>query len=84
MPQKKYLVRPSKVVSKNDGDVHHISAQQLIRLHGVNPQECIVIGPDEEWPRGYGPLETEKQREKAGLTLLTPDFQGNYGIEADA
>jgi hypothetical protein len=78
---KRYLVRPSTIVSKNDRGVHRISARDLIRLHGVDPRECIVIGPDEDWPRGYGPLETEAQREAAGLTLMTPDFRGNYGVD---
>lgn len=77
--RKKYLVRPSEVVSKTDGDVHSISAQQLMRLHGVDPRECIVIKDGEGWPRGYGPLNTEALRDAAGLKLLTPAFHGNYG-----
>ena len=75
---KRYLVRPSQVVSKHDRDRHYIGAAELMRLHAVHPRECIVIGPDEDWPRGFGPLETEAQREAAGLMLLTPDFKGNY------
>lgn len=35
---KKYLVRPSRVVSRNDGEVHFISARKLIQLHGVDPR----------------------------------------------
>jgi hypothetical protein len=77
--RKKYLVRPSEVVSKTDGQVHHIGAAQLMRLHGVHPHECIVIREGEDWPQGYGPLETEAQRKAAGLKLLTPAFHGNYG-----
>lgn len=76
---KRYLVRPSKVVSKRDGDTHFISAVDLMHLHGVDPQECIVIREGEDWPRGHGPLATEAQREAAGLKLLTPAFHGNYG-----
>lgn len=76
---KRYLVRPSLVVSQSDGDIHYISAAQLIHLHGVPASECIVIREGEEWPRGYGPLHTEELRTKAGLTLLTPAFRGNYG-----
>lgn len=77
--RKRYLVRPSQVVSKNDRDRHYIGAADLMRLHGVHPSECIVIKQNEDWPRGYGPLDTEAQREAAGLTLLTPDFKGSYG-----
>lgn len=76
---KKYLVRPSKVVSQKDRQIHHISATQLMRLHGVHPRECIIIQEGEDWPRGYGPLWTTAQREAAGLKLLTPAFHGNYG-----
>lgn len=82
--QKKYLVRPSKVVSKNDGDVHFIGAREIMRLHGVDPRECIVIPPGEEWPQGYGPLYTEAQRKAAGFKLLTPAYCGNYGEVSNA
>jgi hypothetical protein len=81
--RKRYLVRPSKVVSATDGDEHYISAQALMRLHHVDPRECIVLRGDEEWPKGYGPLFTEEQRKAAGLTLLTPDFKGNCGTTPD-
>lgn len=81
MAKKKYLVGPSRVVSKSDGDVHYISARQLMDLHGVDPRECVVIEEGQDWPRGYGPLFTEEQRRAAGLTLLTPSFHGNYGEE---
>lgn len=78
--KKRYLVRPSTVQSRNDGDVHYISAGQLIALHGVDPRECIIIEDGEEWPRGCGPLHTEELRTKAGLKLLTPAYRGNYGL----
>lgn len=78
---KRYLVRPSEVVSVNDGETHYISARELMELHGVDRRECVIIQPDEDWPRGYGPLHTEELRRKAGLTLLTPAFRGNYGEE---
>ena len=70
--RKEYVVRPSRVVSKHDADTHFIPAPALMRLHRVNPRECIVIEPGEEWPRGYDRdwLKT--------LTWLTPDFHGNY------
>lgn len=67
----------------NDADIHTISAIQLMHLHGVNPRECVIIPPGEEWPRGYGPLHTEELRKAAGLMLLTPAFRGNYGEDVD-
>ncbi len=76
--KKRYLVRPTSVVSMNDGDEHFISAHQLVRLHGVDPRECIFIHRGEDWPPGYGPLHTEELREAAGLKLLTPAYRGNY------
>lgn len=46
---KKYLVVPGKVRSQ-DGDVHTVSAEQLMSLYGVRPQECVVVHPDrDQW-----------------------------------
>lgn len=82
MGRKRFLVRPSQVVSKHDGEIHHISAGELMRLHGVHPSECVVIREGEDWPQGFGPLETEEKRTAAGFKLLTPDFSGEgYGRE---
>jgi hypothetical protein len=78
--RKRYLLRPSSVVSKSDGEVHHIGAAELARLHGVDVRRCVVIPEGEEWPRGMGPLHTEALREAAGLKLLTPSYHGNYGV----
>ena len=39
---KKYLVIPGYIPSLNDQDIHYIRADQLMRLYGVSPQECIV------------------------------------------
>jgi len=46
----KYIVWPGYIISKNDGDRHYISAEQLVSLYGVSIRECIVInGPEERY-----------------------------------
>lgn len=40
---KKYMVYPGWIPSANDGDMHYISSQDLIRLYGVNRNECIIV-----------------------------------------
>lgn len=69
----KYIVYDGKVKSKNDGDIHYISHQQVIRLFGVNPTECLLVNrPD--WFRGYSKefLET--------LKVLQPKQNGDYSL----
>ncbi len=39
----KYLICPGKIISETDGDEHYISAQRLIELYGVNPEECKIV-----------------------------------------
>lgn len=66
----KYFVYPDRTMSKNDGDIHYISAKQLIDLYGVNPAECqIILKPEDE--RGY---DTSK------ITRLRPRMDGNYSL----
>lgn len=41
--KKKYAIHPGPVQSKNDGQIHHISAAKLMHLYGVNKSECVVV-----------------------------------------
>lgn len=40
---KKYLLCPGYVISNNDGEVHYITEEQLIRLYGVNRNDYVSI-----------------------------------------
>lgn len=68
----KYIIVPGYIKSKNDGEIHYISASQLMRLYKVNPLECIVaLG--KYWHRGRIGIES--------LIVLRPRYDGNYGLE---
>lgn len=68
---KKYLVIPGNVISKNDGDEHYISANELIRLYGVQRDDCVIADPS--MPRGY-------YSKYADLILLVPRYDGDYSL----
>lgn len=69
---KKYLVCPGKVRSK-DGDLHFVSASQLINLYKVERDECVILDTPQSvfglvWkdyivlePRGDGNYELPKK-----------------------
>ena len=40
---KRYLILPGKVYSKTDMDTHYVSANELMRLYSVAPEECVVL-----------------------------------------
>ena len=40
--QKRYLILPVFVTSRNDGESHFISAARLMSLYGVSPGECVI------------------------------------------
>ena len=67
----KYVVCPDFVISQTDGDRHWISASALIRLHGLNPKECLIV--DKNRP------ETYLGREH--LIVELPNFYPRYGGE---
>lgn len=69
-PKKKYLVCAGYVRSKNDGDRHFISFNQLIRLYGVNRDECHLYDPT----RLYDPAEHKD------MIALKPQFSGDYTL----
>lgn len=70
MGEKKYLVCPGYVISKNDGERHFIDANTLMRLYGVNPSLCILESPIHNM-QFHGPL-----------IRLEPRYDGNYALEA--
>lgn len=39
---KKYLVCPRYIISSTDGQIHHVTARELMRLYDVSPAECVV------------------------------------------
>ena len=42
MNRPKYMIHPGEVVSQFDGEIHYIEFSQLVKLYGVNPDECIL------------------------------------------
>jgi len=69
---KRYALVPGKVISKNDGDEHYINAPKLAYLYGIDFEACIVIGINDPY--------TPEQAERDGLTVLYPDFTGEYKV----
>lgn len=69
MAEKKYLILPGFVKSRNDGQRHFISAGQLMRLYKVHPSECIV------WTQ-EGAAEGYPEH----LRRLAPRYSGDYQL----
>jgi hypothetical protein len=65
---KRYVIHPGMVISRNDGQRHWISAEQLMRLYNVRPRECIIGS-------ALG------MRDHDGLVHLYPRSKGDYWDE---
>lgn len=74
----KYIVCPGEVTSRTDGQRHYIGAMRLMKLYGVNPQECEIYEPAPWWPRSY---YKQANWQYKGAILLEPRFDGNYTID---
>lgn len=74
MSDKKYVVWPGDVISKNDGDRHFISFPKLCELYGVNPEECYD-GTDWRELKGIDGI--------AELINLRPSYSGDYTLPTD-
>lgn len=76
---KKYAVWPGLVTSKTDGQVHFISAAQLVMLYGVKWDECIVY----DAARLYELPDSVRESRMAvaeSLIPLRPRYDGNYTL----
>ncbi len=69
MRDKKYLVVPGPVFSKHDGDLHHISAKQLMKLYGVDPKDCDIYNST-----------TDKITNRDYDAILRVSYEGDYTI----
>lgn len=64
-----YVLCPGEVMSKNDGQVHFVSARRLADLYGVDYRKCKVSRPNEP---GY--------RDQPGDIFLHPRYDGDYSL----
>lgn len=72
--EKKYVAIGGHVRSKNDRQLHYVSATRLPQLYRVDPRECIILSdrtmnlPNFDWD------------DYSHLIKLTPDIRGEYDI----
>ncbi len=69
----KYIVYPGSMMSKNDNQIHHISAHQLICLYGVKREECIIASS----------TDRIQKMDSSHLTPLYPRYDGNYKLDKE-
>lgn len=70
---KKYILMGGNIRSKNDGQIHFISANKLCELYGLNQDECFFC--DERFPATYRGIRSED------LTILYPNYEGDYSVK---
>jgi hypothetical protein len=79
----RFLVCPGPVTSKNDGDKHYITAQQLIRLYRLRPGTFYVYEEGKEYaldliqcgPRYDGDYPDFSDPDSTFVQLITPGWE---------
>jgi hypothetical protein len=87
----KYLVCPGYIVSREDGHVRYIGYKDLIRLYGVDPDDCVLYTeimqqagfPNKEkqvclLPREDGKYNLEERNGEMGVNAYEIQTSGNY------
>lgn len=70
MRTKRFILHPGYVRSLTDGDTHYISGDQLARLYGIDPEECVIHSDHPHFPHD----DPELQK----LIPLFPLREGGY------
>lgn len=78
VPWLQYAVQEGYVTSAFDGDQHHITYTDLIRLYRVNPNRCFRVRPITQGSAYLADMEFSKANR---LILLRPDPTGMYLLE---
>ena len=76
--QKKYVVCPDYILSKNDGQLHFIGPMKSMQPYNVNPKDCEIYEPAPYWTNSW---YRAAQRLCKGLIVLAPRYHGDYNIE---
>lgn len=72
--RKTHLVLPGKVTSKNDGDCHVISFEQLCRITNLDPRRAWN---QDQWQHREA-LRELPQAEFDALIRVSPSYDGDY------
>ena len=75
----RYLLCPGPVISRVDGDRHHVGASELARLYGVPMAACVVLPPQR--PEHHRERMALLDRVRAAdLVGLFPRADGDYRL----
>ncbi|EHM1384145.1 hypothetical protein KFS98_003632 [Salmonella enterica] len=79
-----FVLCPRGVESKNDGQIHHISAVKLIELYGLKKQDKTML-MDSVWSNYRSREEFERIHKERGIKIvyLGPRYHGNYDLEKE-
>lgn len=78
---RRYVLHPGPVKSRNDGQVHFIGAAQLADLYNVSLRDCIT------YPTGCGTESVIRRRiwrDPVDAVHLHPRYDGNYQLPGGA
>jgi hypothetical protein len=76
----RYVLCPGQVMSKRDGQVHHVSAGELQALYRVDPRDCLVM-PAQPSVGRCGLRDWVQAAIDAGdLVALRPRYDGDYTL----
>lgn len=78
---RRYVLHPGPVKSRNDGQVHYISAAQLADRYGVSLRECITYPQD---GGTEGAIKRRLWRDPVDAVHLYPRHDGNYQLPGDS
>lgn len=70
--KKLYVILAGDVISKSDGQLHRVSATQLVRLYNLDPDECILLESEQAWQRWI------RGNDHSQWTILSTLYHGNY------
>ena len=72
---KKWVIAPGTLFSRVTGESVMVSADRLMELYGVTPEECIIAPT-----RQVDQMAMMERGDTTGLIWLRPDPKGRYAL----
>lgn len=81
---KLFLLFPGKVRSRKDGKVRVVRGRSLMKMYGLDPEECVVHTADTPWQSWLNTLIPLSPREREDYSdhlfvSLVMRLEGTYG-----
>lgn len=80
MEERKYILIGGEIESRNDGDIHYITAGKLRRLYNLSSFQCWSLEDNNPMERDVVLSSMRTAINEGKIQILRPKYNGDYKL----